>query len=157
MATATVEIVALNDPKAVSKAIDKAITSSGNLSVALHLAAFNCLVIAANGSNDIRPLNRLYAGMSANAKAALRVWAVKFGKFRYDGKKDVLSFAKTGAYDLGGAREMSPMDYIKAKKKAEKQDFDAAAFKLALVKLVERAEKNEISGPLYEIVKRAVK
>ena len=146
-------ITLLNDTRAIDRAINAAITSGGKFGQVLHLAAYNCLVLCAN-NNDVRPLNRLYAGLTPAARDALQLWAVKFGNVHFSQKQKAFSHDKKRTADVSGMLAIGPMDYRKEKVARQPVAFD---LKAELERILKRAEKHNISGKPVQLIEQAIR
>lgn len=131
-------ITLVNDIDAI---IAKTLKSGSAFSADLHLAAFNCVHhVEANG--DVRPLNKLFDGLSSSAQNTLKVWAVHFGKVKFD--PDLLGFKLNRSIDvvapelLAEREVVGPMEYKKALAPKKVKTFNLA---MAIVDLIKKAEK----------------
>lgn len=143
--------VLVNDVKTINKLVTTAITSSTKFAELLHDAAYNCVMHDYN-TGDIRPLQRLYNGLSPNAKLALRVWAVKFLQVRF--KNETFAHNKKPVVDLGSAFAIGPMEYQKPKAVKTAKVFD---LKKELEAVLARAIKHSVTGPTLTHIEKAIK
>lgn len=158
-------IALVNDTAALNRLIKSAATSGAKAGEALHVAAYNCLMLAGN-TGDIRAMQRLHDAVNPASRKALAVWATTFGKFNYNAAKahvtadkdaksinGTFTFAKSGMTDSDKAQSIGPVDYAKAKKAPVVHTFDVEAFKKAALALIAKAEDKELKTPLVEKMK----
>lgn len=150
------EFLALNSDKSVFGLNKQAHTATNKAAEIVHHAAWQCLA-RVDANNDVRPLNHLYAGLKPAARLALKAWAVKFGKVRFETNLDGFKAATKTTLDadtLKARAEIGPFEYQRANKPKVAKVFDLAS---EIKKLAERAGRHNITGKPVELLLQAAK
>lgn len=145
-------VTLFNDEKALNRLIGSIAKTSKSFALNIHTAAYNCLVLCEN-TGDIRPMQKLYNVLPNAERLALRVWATKHGKFRFNNAKEAFGSAKNAVSDLPGAEETGPLAYRPTPKARTRREFN---LKAELQKLAARAVKHECSGKAVSLLEQAV-
>ena len=129
-----------NDIKAIGKLNTVAHKSGEKFAVAVHEAAFNCLMHLHN-TGDVRMLQHLVDGLQPRAQSALAQWAVKHcAKVKFDHKAASFGYKKSDApIDVAAIQDIGPMAYVPVKAARQPQPFN---LKAELEKLAKRAKEH---------------